>query len=702
MNSSEFIDKEKEEINSKTIFEPSHFEQMRKLADEEFITFILKIFYNENSQAKFENFFYKGKKDAENTEIYMLEKELKSKEFLSVGIFEDISYFPMWNNNPDYIDTANAIKKDIGCGFWKRIKGDGNCYYRGVLISYLELLILNAILLKRPMIVGLLIKDIFFSIFPPKQNEYKSNTIVCLCAIYATILKCVKEEIEMKGYECFDLLYRCYNKSDKFEKSLIFWIRVKLTNFLKENLDLDLNGIKLVQCIPGFDLNDDMTYDKEAVFKYIENDLMQMGEYVEAYPLYITPFLLKVSINIIFIDDVTPKLMDLNFNHTTPINLIENYLPDTDGFIGDINLLFRIPHYDCLYKNIFVEKILEIYNNINAVINEDTLTFDEYNDYKSDVCLSLDKAKVAKNPLTNLLGNPNKRSPMPWLNNENTTVIVDLSNYKYQDDTSQQQVRYNFPQVEKIKIDDEEEKGDDTKEKSVKSEISTESKKEFGRNCSICKASVTYLLEFPCKHGFCVNCFEKGMNKMLNENNTAKKAMILSVKSFSVEDIINTLRKIHKVKQVKCLVNQKNCKNCEFTDLTKLLEGFHNFNIQLQEEMKTHVQQQKQKVKEEKDQLHQSPKNNINKKLINNNKKETCKKCKKISLKLFLPCGCTVCDNCQKESIYRNNKKRQPIIFRKEQICPNKCLSCNNYELTLDDYHLFFKREEIEDCFNAN
>ena len=40
-------------------------------------------------------------------------------------------------------------------------------------------------------------------------------------------------------------------------------MKIKLVLFLKENLELEVNGIKLIQCIPGLDLNDDMTYDKK-------------------------------------------------------------------------------------------------------------------------------------------------------------------------------------------------------------------------------------------------------------------------------------------------------------------------------------------------------------------------------------------------------------------------------------------------------
>jgi hypothetical protein len=172
-------------------------------------------------------------------------EHLKPVEFCSVGIVEHICYFPV-SAGKDYIDTSASLQ-ELGYHYWRRVKGDGNCYYRAVLINYIEILVLSAVTDNTPGVFFSLIKDLYFTEFPTDVQKMKDNTIVSLIFMYDAL---VKKDLS----KCFDMLYRCYNKSDIIEKTLIQWLRFKLANFLKANLDFEVNGIKLVQLIPGTSL----------------------------------------------------------------------------------------------------------------------------------------------------------------------------------------------------------------------------------------------------------------------------------------------------------------------------------------------------------------------------------------------------------------------------------------------------------------
>ena len=100
------------------------------------------------------NFFYpKGFKDTP----YM-----KAVEFYLIGIFEDLVYYPIWRSDNSLLDIIQEFKSKYNIFYWRRIKGDGNCYYRSVLINYIEILIINSIKNDNPCIFFLFFKRSFF------------------------------------------------------------------------------------------------------------------------------------------------------------------------------------------------------------------------------------------------------------------------------------------------------------------------------------------------------------------------------------------------------------------------------------------------------------------------------------------------------------------------------------------------------------
>ena len=137
---------------------------------------------------------------------------------------------------------------------------------------------------------------------------------------------------------------------------------------MKENINLELNGLKLIQTIP--EINNET---EEEINNYINNKLLKMDEYVDGYPIYITPFILKCQINIYSLN----KTFDKNNNNSEIINInkeiisfpkninyvsVDNCLPFLDDD-QEINLLFKSPHYDSLSTRKFVNDIVDIYTN---------------------------------------------------------------------------------------------------------------------------------------------------------------------------------------------------------------------------------------------------------------------------------------------------------------------------------------------------
>ena len=148
-----------------------------------------------------------------------------------------------------------------------------------------------------------------------------------------------------------------------------------------------------------------------------------MDEYVEGYPIYITPFILKCKINIYninrTIDNQNKNKTILSINKQRiqlPNNImfipVIDYLPNLNS---EINLLFKSPHYDSLSTREFVNNIVDIYNNPYIILVEGILTENEYEQYKTSIVENWNskncygkKSQISNNINKKILENKNK------------------------------------------------------------------------------------------------------------------------------------------------------------------------------------------------------------------------------------------------------------------------------------------------------
>ena len=370
------------EYNEYSIFNSLEENQLKQNNNNKQIyNYLIKNYKTRKNVEEFINFFYP---DGFKEDPYINEVD-----FYLIGVFEDLAYYPIWMSDDLLIDIIKKLKSKYEIYYWRRIKGDGNCYHRSILINYIEILIVSGIKNSNPMIFFCFIKEIFFTKFPYDINEFKEKLILMLLMIY--------EQIQKKNGLAFDILYRTIHKSKFIEKTLIYWFKLKLSQFLKQNINLEIDGLKLVQVIPEINNEDENTnieIDNKDLNEYIDNKLLKMEEYVEGYPIYITPFILKCKINIYSIN----KSMDpQNKNNTIlSINKEKIDLPKDTMFIPvidylpylnneEINLLFKSPHYDSLSKREFVNNLVDIYNNPYIILVEGILTQNEYEQYKTSV-----------------------------------------------------------------------------------------------------------------------------------------------------------------------------------------------------------------------------------------------------------------------------------------------------------------------------
>ena len=209
--------------------------ELKLLSDDAFMM-NLHSFYNDSNNAdrkRFEKLFI------------ILTKQLNIHDFNSIGALENICYMPKWLENLNYIDVVENLRDKYDFHYWRRIRGDGNCYYRAVLIHYLELILNSCIQSNNYNNLIALLKDIYFYQVNEKLYNYKELLKQKeLTIVLFTYL--IENFIEMKYDQCFYILYRVFNRTEEIGNFLIFWHKNKLADFLRLNSDIEINGIKII------------------------------------------------------------------------------------------------------------------------------------------------------------------------------------------------------------------------------------------------------------------------------------------------------------------------------------------------------------------------------------------------------------------------------------------------------------------------
>ena len=126
------------EFNEYSIFNSLEENKLKQNNDDKQIyNYLIKNYKTRKDLDEFINFFYPDgfKEEPYINEIY----------FYLVGVFEDLVYYPIWMSDALLIDIIKELKSKYEIYYWRRVKGDGNCYYRSILINYIEILIIKEI-----------------------------------------------------------------------------------------------------------------------------------------------------------------------------------------------------------------------------------------------------------------------------------------------------------------------------------------------------------------------------------------------------------------------------------------------------------------------------------------------------------------------------------------------------------------------------
>ena len=323
-------------------------------------------------------FFYEQAIDKIRPVISMMEEELKGINLKNLrwnNIAKGKRLEVMVENTYGFdkylkdqmIEELCFLKRVINS--WRGVAGDGNCFYRSVIFSWLEYLIFN----KKVNILKIVISNLYvkFDVSYEKTKtipiELKKYFTTEEKYIAITLLEIIIRFIEKDNIEeAYITLIKGFNVTRTFDRIMILYLRFLLYEYISDNKDKLFKKdfpVLLGNLLP----QEYETPDGKFLYNdYFMKDLLKFYTCAEKLAVYLVPFILKVNLNIVFYYfgkdcDIENKFFSCE-------------LPNNEKKLDTINVLFRKAHYDVCYFTEYYnryQKLLNIYFSLNTKFHED-------------------------------------------------------------------------------------------------------------------------------------------------------------------------------------------------------------------------------------------------------------------------------------------------------------------------------------------
>ena len=374
----------KRNINLNEIFEPNKYLITRKwdyINDD-------KIMYLEN---KVEEIYRQLKKDNINNlmrqinsisldnyyEDYKItENKYKISCLSSLNFLVEATYY-FRNDNFDIKQyDINELKPYIEK--FRNVSGDGDCFYRGLIFSLLENIILTNNIMQMKELLILYYEKINIKNKLIKEKEYLERIKKLNISIVSEILYIIIFHMENDISKAYKILLKVFLFCKDFDSSIIFFTRYLIYEYISANEDKIYS--KEYQLELGCLLPEDFVEDKGNKNEYFfENfyslHLMKPKTFAEKIILYVAPFVFNIKLNIL--------IYDYGMNGAQSAVMEKKFFDENiNSSQIEINLLFRKSHYDIYYKKQFYQ---EHQKNLNILINkkEDSIPKHNKNNSKS-------------------------------------------------------------------------------------------------------------------------------------------------------------------------------------------------------------------------------------------------------------------------------------------------------------------------------
>ena len=205
----------------------------------------------------------------------MVEQTYNYDKFLKNQMTEEICY----------------LRRSICC--WRRVAGDGNCFYRSAIFAWLEYLIFT----KKIHVFDIIIANIYSKFNPSYINtkilnkEIQKQFISQEKDITIAILEIIKRQLTNNNIkEAYYILLKSFNASRIFDRNMIFYLRYLLYEFILENKNKLFSKdfpVLLGNLLP----EEYETNDGQFLFdNYFAKDLLKFYTCAEKLAVYLTPY----------------------------------------------------------------------------------------------------------------------------------------------------------------------------------------------------------------------------------------------------------------------------------------------------------------------------------------------------------------------------------------------------------------------------
>ena len=284
-----------------------------------------------------------------------------------IGTLSSLNYLieTTYYSEPNNIYMMFEDKKKIEPYIYKfrTVLGDGDCFYRGIIFTFLENIILNNNILLMKEILTLFNEKINEKNPLIKEKDYLEKIKKINIGIVSQILYYIIKRMEQnERQDSYLVLIKVFLYCSDFDYGIIYFTRYLIFEYILENEDKIFSRENQLEI--GCFLPEDFVEDKGAKNEYyFENffllQLMKPKTFAEKIVIYMTPFIFNCKLNILMYDYGANSFVQE-----------KNFISEKDSEI-EINLLFRKAHYDIYYKKNYYDKFsekLELLPNIGENI----------------------------------------------------------------------------------------------------------------------------------------------------------------------------------------------------------------------------------------------------------------------------------------------------------------------------------------------
>ena len=251
----------------------------------------------------------------------------------------------------NYTELLDLDISNIEIDKFRKIKGDGNCFYRSYIFSFIENIILTNNII--------LMKEIFIIFNNFSLNDLTRNYNINFEEIKIILYIIIDfMQTDNNNSTAFMFFQKAELFSETFDTGIVLFMRylIKEYLFLNKNKNYGIQSNMPIRCLFP---NEYKRGDVYLFDEYYNNDLMKMNVEAKSIAVYVSPYVLNCDLNI----------FELKYDEQNNMIICPNNCYKSNGnsfFI--INLIYdsKIMHYDSAYTKSFYEQ----YKNYFRVLTE--------------------------------------------------------------------------------------------------------------------------------------------------------------------------------------------------------------------------------------------------------------------------------------------------------------------------------------------